>query len=547
MMTSARTALVLFSCWLAGAIVPAADNDPQPDFSLVPGVVIDHRPARSGLYIGSPTIAELPDGAYVAAHDFFGPKSVEHQSAISAVFRSEDRGATWKQVAQIDGAFWSNLFVHRGQLYLMGVNRHHGLIVIRRSDDGGRTWTVPENAESGLLTETGQFHTAPVPMAIHHGRLWRGFEDAAGGLVWGSRYRAMMLSAPVDADLLQRDSWTFSNHIARDPQWMDGRFLGWLEGNAVASPDGRMVNILRMHYGGQGGKAAIVRISDDGTTATFDPEAGFIDFPGGAKKFTIRFDAESKSYWSLVNPVMPVSRLQQRNAGSIRNTLALMRSRDLRQWEMRCILLHHADVAKHGFQYPDWQFDGNDLIAAIRTAYDDGLGGARNAHDANFLTFHRFANFRELTMADSVVDAQTLELPKAAKIDTGAMIIEGRGFALETLDNEAKAFGNRTYVWRQVPESLRGWRYTQTSGGELAEITVTAKRDSTLHIATAASLRGIDTRDWEPVEELVFHYTDTGRTPMQALQRPVKAGDRVEIPQGNWTGGILLIPPAPSD
>jgi hypothetical protein len=50
----------------------------------------------------------------------------------------------------------------------------------------------------------------------------------------------------------------------------------------------------------------------------------------------------------------------------------------------------------------DWQYDGEDLIAVCRTAYDDGQGGARNNHDANFLTFHRWKNFRSLTLADSV-------------------------------------------------------------------------------------------------------------------------------------------------
>jgi hypothetical protein len=35
----------------------------------------------------------------------------------------------------------------------------------------------------------------------------------------------------------------------------------------------------------------------------------------------------------------------------------------------------------------DWQFDGNEIIAATRTA----LNGAHNFHDANHLTFHRFA------------------------------------------------------------------------------------------------------------------------------------------------------------
>ena len=398
----------------------------QPDHSQVPGVVIAHSPAATGRYIGSPSIAVLPEGTYVASHDFFGPKSKEHHSAVSAMLCSQDRGETWKQRARIDGAFWSKLFVHNELLFLIGTTRHHGLIVIRRSDDGGRTWTTPRDADSGLLTDTGEYHTGPMPVVIHNGRLWRAFEDAGGGKQWGMRYRPMMMSASVDADLLKRDSWTLSNCLSRDPQWMGSRFQAWLEGNAVVTPDGHIVDILRMHYGGPGGRAAVVRISDDGKRATFDAETDFIDFPGGAKKFTIRFDPRLKAYWSLVNPVVPVSRLQRQNAASIRNTLALMRSTDLKNWEIRCILLYHPDVVKHGFQYPDWQFDGDDLIAAIRTAYDDGLGGAHNAHDANFLTFHRFAGFRELTMADSVVDPATLELPNLAKIEVGAMVIEGR-------------------------------------------------------------------------------------------------------------------------
>ncbi|MFH1570345.1 MAG: exo-alpha-sialidase, partial [Gemmatimonadota bacterium] len=40
--------------------------------------------------------------------------------------------------------------------------------------------------------------------------------------------------------------------------------------------------------------------------------------------------------------------------------------------------------------------DGEDLVVASRTAFDDGLGGAHNQHDANYLTFHRVAGFRAM-------------------------------------------------------------------------------------------------------------------------------------------------------
>jgi hypothetical protein len=90
------------------------------------------------------------------------------------------------------------------------------------------------------------------------------------------------------------------------------------------------------------------------------------------------------------------------NPGSIRNTLALTCSPDLKNWTVRCILLYHPDTRDHRFKYVDWLFDNEDLIAVCRTAYDDGQGGAHNRPDANYLTIHRIEDFRAKTMADSV-------------------------------------------------------------------------------------------------------------------------------------------------
>ena len=42
-----------------------------------PGVVINYIPSRTQVYIGSPGIAVLPNGDYLAKHDEFGPKSTE--------------------------------------------------------------------------------------------------------------------------------------------------------------------------------------------------------------------------------------------------------------------------------------------------------------------------------------------------------------------------------------------------------------------------------------------------------------------------------------
>ena len=370
----------------------------------VPGVVIDYSPANSGLYIGSPSLVVLTNGHYLASHDLFGPRSHEFEAPATVILRSEDHGQTWKEAARFNGQFWSSLFVHRGAAFILGTDKHHGRIVIRRSIDEGATWTTPKDTTTGLLTPEGQYHTAPTPVVEHAGRLWRGFEDASGGAEWGTRYRAGMLSVPADADLLQAGNWTFSNFLPRDPQWLDGKFNAWLEGNAVLAPGGQVVDILRVDRPDLPEKAAIVTISPDGRTASFDPANGFVDFPGGAKKFSIRPDPRGTGYWSLASIISETERTRAKppSPGGVRNTLALVHSPDLRHWEIRCILLHHPDPAKHGFQYVDWQFEGDDIIAACRTAYDDDANGAHNYHDANFLTFHRWRNFRQLTAKDSV-------------------------------------------------------------------------------------------------------------------------------------------------
>lgn len=267
---------------LASALSLRAAQAPSaapPDFSRVPGVVVDYSPAASGLYVGSPSLAVLPNGDYVASHDYFGPKSNEHVSARSAILRSADRGRTWLRVAEIQGAFWSKLFVHRGALYLLGTDRHHGDAVVRRSTDGGTTWTNPTDATSGRLRAGGEYHCAPMPVVEHQGRLWRTMEWRHPPEKWGVNYRAGMLSIPVEGDLLRADQWTFAEFLPSYRAWNGGDMGAWLEGNAVITPAGDLVNVLRVATKSPDEKAAIVRVSADGRALNFDPDKDFVAFP----------------------------------------------------------------------------------------------------------------------------------------------------------------------------------------------------------------------------------------------------------------------------
>lgn len=361
----------------------------EPHLDAVPGAVLHHSPASSRLYVGSPSLAILDDGSYVASCDEFGPGG-RGRPSTTYVYRSSDRGRSWERVSKVQPAGVGTLFVHAGSLYLMGTLGGIRPLVIRRSDDGGRTWTEPTDGRSGLLRE-GRYSTAPVPVLEHDGRLWRAVELGHTAR-WPSGFRASVLSAPVDADLLHAGCWRQSEPLASRSGWLDGSFRGWLEGNVCVAPDGELVNLLRADVHPGGGHAALTTVSPDGKSLRFDPETGFVDFPGGSKKFTVRWDEPSEAYWSLTNWIP--KRYAGANPNRTRNTLALVCSRDLRSWTVRAVALHHPDRRHHGFQYADWRVDGDDLVWVSRTAYDDGLGGAHDQHDANLLTFHRMSGFR---------------------------------------------------------------------------------------------------------------------------------------------------------
>ncbi|MFZ4261499.1 sialidase family protein [Sphingobacterium sp. HJSM2_6] len=365
----------------------------------VPGNVVCFSAVDEQKYIGSPSLVVMPNGDYVASHDFFGPQSSEWQQAESRIFISKDQGKKWKQVSTIKGAFWSSLFVHQGDLYFLGPDRHHGTVLIRKSSNAGKTWTQPTNRENGVLL-TGEFHCAPMPVVSYAGRLWRPMETAHGPVLeWGKRYAAMVMSADENADLLNAKSWQVSNAVPYQSHYLSGNFGGWLEGNFVVGKDQQLWNILRVDdRSTQQEKAAFLKLSKDGKQLSFDESTGFREFPGGSKKFVIKYDEPSAMYYTLVNviPEKYAKQFPDRSPSTFRNVLMLRKSKDLTDWVDVKIILEHEDVIYHGFQYVDWLIENDDLIFLSRTAYFDGNKKAKNNHDANYLTFHRIEDFRKL-------------------------------------------------------------------------------------------------------------------------------------------------------
>lgn len=366
----------------------------------VPGPIINFWDPDTDQYIGSPSIAILPNGDYIATHDGFG---FGHTALVTYVYRSTDQGDTWEPYGndptdenRLVGQTQSTLFVSGGVLYSLGVAANVGSnppgdwMSIRKSTNGGLTWTKPDsptNGRLGTLSAGVGYEGGPAPVLVHNGRVWRTFEDVTSGAgVHGEYHSPFVMSAPVGSDLLNASNWTRSSGVLMSqilhPGW------GIIEGNILVKPNGDLVNISRVT--GTVEKAAVINVSANGTTTSFDQVNGIVPFQGGGSKFTIRYDARTQKYWTLANDQTPAS--------NNRSILNLNSSPDLVNWTTEGTILQDSNTADVGFQYADWQFDGNDIVAAIRTSFS----GADDFHDSNYLTFRRIRNYEHTSRVQSV-------------------------------------------------------------------------------------------------------------------------------------------------
>ena len=126
------------------------------------------------------------------------------------------------------------------------------------------------------------------------------------------------------------------------------------------------------------------------------------------------------------------------------------------------------------------------------------------------------------------------------RVETAEAVVTGSGWTLQPLENGRPAFSNRGYVWAELPKEAAGWTYTQTAGGVPAEIRVEARKEMTAHLATVPGQGGVDLSGWKPLG-FSFRYNDSGRTALQVFTRALKAGESLTLPQGNWSGGLLVL------
>lgn len=363
----------------------------------VPGTVVNYIHPDDPIYgfsgrsPASPSIMKLSDGKLLASHDVYWGKAGQN---LTVLFQSADEGKSWGFLNYLYPCFWGKLFVHRNQLYMLATGTEYGALLIGRSDDGGVSWSEPVELMPAGSREEGGPHKAPMPVIEHEGRLWSAIDYGSWGI---GGHASGFISASVDSDLLDAAGWTATPFLPYDPEWpgtiQGGKTPSLLEGNAVITPDGKLVNLLRYQtIGGSPEYGRAVYLQAD----AHHPEQPLtfgkvIDFHGNMSKFTVYADPEEDGYWSLVNRVTSANPKQ-------RNILTLVFSKDLHQWELVSDVLDYEhngwpeDNLVVGFQYVDWLFDNRDILYLSRTA----IGGAYNYHNANYITFHRIDNFREL-------------------------------------------------------------------------------------------------------------------------------------------------------
>ena len=342
----------------------------------------------SGQYLCSPSLVRHPDGHLLSSLDLYGPDA---RQCLTRIFRSDDDGASWHFVTELYPCFWGKMFVHRGELYILSVNTEYGNLLIGKSTDGGNTWSEPVTLLYGCQSQlyTSGVHKNPQPVMEFEGRLW-------GTLEWAYApsgvHAPMVMSASVDADLMNPESWSYSDPIDYDPNW-EGVAKGKTDGNiegTLTVIDGKLYNIMR--YGIAGNCIPPYGLIMSFEVDTKNPEAPLkfhrvIKYPGNRSKFTIKYDEISKKYFSfatrITNPYI-----------SARNLLTLMVSDNGVDW---CVLkdiydYRHLEPQESGFQYVDFEFEGDDIIFLCRT----GLNKPRGFHDTNYQTFDRVKNFRKL-------------------------------------------------------------------------------------------------------------------------------------------------------
>jgi hypothetical protein len=369
-----------------------------------PSTLFGYAVGPNRIYTASPSIVKLPNGDYLLSFNLFGSdmNPSAEVSGTTYIYRSSDKGNTWSAVSDtpMSDMKRGSLFVKDGVVYIWGFKAAPGQVIIRKSTDNGLTWS----AATELTTETrGGTPFNPVIMNDHQGveRVW--FP------VGGKR----LMSGKSDASLIMAaTNWTkVGNNANSDnqPDFGTGVSVEVIsEAQIVNAPHTGLVIMPKVEMKGVGApyfSYTVLLRKDPSSNNTLQDATteDWVALPGAEKKFAASYDSVSGKFYVLSNPVLPAHETNSKWTWQlIRNTAAIISSRDLRNWDVEQLFLYSKNIDYEGFQYLNFDFDGDDMIVASRTAFDiTNEPGVNNkpprGHDSNMITFHKITNFRETT------------------------------------------------------------------------------------------------------------------------------------------------------
>ncbi|MBO5837390.1 MAG: exo-alpha-sialidase [Oscillospiraceae bacterium] len=340
----------------------------------------------SGRFLASPSLVRHPDGYLLASMDIF----TNAPQNLTLIYRSDDDGKTWKYVSELYPCFWGKMFIHKGALYMLACSTEYGDLLIGRSDDGGKTFGMPTVLLRGSCKRNfAGVHKNPQNVVHYKGRIYESLE-------WGSwslgYHAAMVMSCDENDDLLVAENWHFSYPVKYDPNWegvAKGETQGNIEGTLTVAPDGKLYNIMRYTMDNLKPRYGLVLAY---LVNTDDPDAPLtyshaIKLPGNDAKFMIKQDPKTGKYYTIIDRILSYA-----DADS-RNLLSLMVSDDANNWELAFDVIDRSmeDPQCNGFQYTDFEIEGDDIICLIRV----GINNPNSFHNTNYSTFLRIENFRQ--------------------------------------------------------------------------------------------------------------------------------------------------------
>lgn len=352
----------------------------------VPWIVLDRPPNISGL-ARDPQIVLLPDDTIVACVDYVEP----HGGLVGKyVYRSTDRGAHWSKSAGLDGPCTASLFAHDGALWLMGVNdctrTNEGDVVIRRSVDGGASWSTPNRDDCGLLRTSALGHG--LTTVVYGGRIWRAFLRKVIPYGGQLRFHAIVCSASVKSALLQASSWRWSTELP-----LDGTGHNAYAADLVLRGSKGPI-LLALGYGDEVLLGA--ELSADGWTLNpIRDDREEWSLPERMSGANVQYDSGSRLYFAA-------NSLRNRAAESSGSTmcldaLALSTSKDGDEWATQSVLLRGRGFDSHQFVGSAWAFDGDDLVMVVEASFRDPAEPAGSRAYRSGAFFLRVPRFRERT------------------------------------------------------------------------------------------------------------------------------------------------------